>query len=445
MKAEEFWILLPISDWSNGEYGLVFGFNNLGVCSCSFIYLEGGVCNKEKNYAVNETKPVESNDLLNHIDQPMNGFPNHADQPMNGFLNNADQPTIKHQRSYRRWFLITLYSVFVLSGQAAATLLGRLYYDKGGNSKWMGSLVQVVGFPILLPYYCITTRKTPSRNSILPNPSASALALVYVSLGLLVALTSYLESLGLAHLPASTFALITSSRLAFNAFFSFFLNSVKFTPYLINSLVLLTLSPTLLAFQPENEISSGNSKHNYVLGFIASVAGSAAYGLLLSLTQLSFLKVLKRNTIRVLMDVIVYESLVATIVTLVGLFASGEGNKLHTEIEEYEMGKVSYLLTLSFSAICWNLFNIGCVGLIFETSSLLSNSIVVLGLPIIPILAVFVFHDIMHGIKAISLVLAVWGFLSYLYQYYLDDKSSNTDHILNTSTLEDINDQFGKA
>ncbi|KAL1328249.1 hypothetical protein AAHE18_13G360500 [Arachis hypogaea] len=354
-----------------------------------------------EDYAVNETKPVESNDLLNQIDQPMNGFLNHADKPMNGFLNNADQPIIKHQRSYRRWFLITLYSVFVLSGQAAATLLGRLYYDKGGNSKWMGSLVQVVGFPILLPYYCITTRKTPSRDSILPNPSASALALVYVSLGLLVALTSYLESLGLAHLPASTFALITSSR--------------------------------------------GNSKHNYVLGFIASVAGSAAYGLLLSLTQLSFLKVLKRNTIRVLMDVIVYESLVATIVTLVGLFASGEGNKLHTEIEEYEMGKVSYLLTLSFSAICWNFFNIGCVGLIFETSSLLSNSIVVLGLPIIPILAVFVFHDIMHGIKAISLVLAVWGFLSYLYQYYLDDKSSNTDHILNTSTLEDINDQFGKA
>ncbi|MED6192875.1 hypothetical protein PIB30_013968 [Stylosanthes scabra] len=392
----------------------------------------------------NETKPVENNDFLNHIDQPINGFLNHADQSLNGFANHTDQPTTKNRRRYRRWFLVILYAVFVLFGQAAATLLGRFYFDKRGNSKWMGSLIQVVGFPILLPYYCIRTPAPPTINSILPKPSASALALVYVSLGLLVALTGYLETLGLSCLPASTFALITSSRLAFNAFFSFFFNSVKFTPYLINSLVLLTISPTLLVFQPKNEISNENSKHNYVLGFIASVAGSAAYGLLLSVTQLSFVKVLKRNTIRVLIDVIVYESLVATIFTLVGLFASGEANKLQKEMEEFEMGKVSYLLTLSFSAICWNLFNIGCVGLIFETSSLLSNSIVVLGLPIIPFLAVFFFHDKMHGIKVISLVLAVWGFLSYLYQYYLDEKSSN-DHIISTSKIEEINDQFGKA
>ena len=360
------------------------------------------------------------------------------------FPNQVDQPTINRKRKYYRWFLVALYALFVLSGQVAATLLGRLYYEKRGNSKWMGSLVQIAGFPVLLPYYCISTPKNPTRNSIHSEPSASMLALVYVSLGLVEALACYLDSLGLAYLPVSTFTLISSSRLAFNAFFSFFLNSMKFTPCIINSLVLLTIAPTLLVFQPDTPHSTGNTKNNYVLGFITTVAGSAAYGLFLSLTQLSFMKVLKRNTVRVLMDVMVYEALVGTTVTLVGLFASEEWNDLQKEMEEYETGKASYLLNLTFTAICWQLYTIGCVGLIFEVSSLFSSSVIVLGVPIVPILAVFIFHDKMHGIKAISLVLTVWGFISYLYQYYLDDRSYNArnrniGHILKASTLEEIN------
>ena len=374
---------------------------------------------------VKETKPMEDN---------------------SSSLNQVDQPMTKCRRRYYRWFLVALYAVLVLSGQTVATLLGRLYYEKHGKSKWMGTLVQTVGFPILLPYFCISSApKNPTNNNIHSKPSASMLAFVYVTLGIFEALSCYLDSLGLAYLPVSTYSLITSSRLAFNAFFSFFLNSMRFTPYIINSLVLLTLSSTLLVFQPDSEHNStGNTRTNYVLGFIASVAASASYGLFLSLTQLAFVKVLKRNTVRVLIDVIVYESLVATCVTLVGLFASGEWNELQKEMEEYQMGKASYLLTLTFTAINWQLYNIGCVGLIFEVSSLFSNAIIALEVPIVSILAVFIFHDKMQGIKAISLVLAIWGFISYLYQYYLDDRESytenrNTGHILKASTFEEIN------
>jgi hypothetical protein len=53
-------------------------------------------------------------------------------------------------------------------------------------------------------------------------------------------------------------------------------------------------------------------------------------------------------------------------------------------MEEYEIGKASYVLVLTFIAIYWKVFNIGCVGLIFEISSLFSNAISVLGLPIVP-------------------------------------------------------------
>ncbi|XP_019441756.1 PREDICTED: probable purine permease 9 isoform X2 [Lupinus angustifolius] len=284
----------------------------------------------------------------------------------------ADQPRINSRRRYCHWLLVAMYAVFVLLGHSAATLLGRLYYEKGGKSKWMVTLVQ-------------------------------------------------------HYLPVSTYSLIGSSELAFNAFFSFFINSMKFTPYIINSLLLLTISSTLLVFQTKTEHSTEISKKNHAIGLICTLAASAGEGLLLSVRQFAFEKVLKKETFKVIMDMIICESLVATCVILVGLFASGEWDRLHEEMEEFELGKASYLLNLIFTAINWQLYCIGCVGLVFEVSSLFSNSISALGLPIVPISAVIIFHEKMQGIKAISMVLALWGFISYLYHHYLDDRNSNTE------------------
>lgn len=109
-------------------------------------------------------------------------------------------------------------------------------------------------------------------------------------------------------------------------------------------------------------------------------------------------------------------------------------------MEEFELGKVSYLMTLIWMAIMWQVFTIGCVGLIFEASSLFSNAISMLGVHVIPILAMIFFHDKLGGIKAISMVLATWGFVSYIYQQYLDDftpefESRNNNHEVSNASL----------
>ena len=114
---------------------------------------------------------------------------------------------------------------------------------------------------------------------------------------------------------------------------------------------------------------------------------SAGYGLVLSLTQVAFKKVFKKETFTAVMDMIIYQSLVATLGALVGLFASGDWKGLKTQMDEFELGKVSYIMTLVWTAIMWEVSAIGCVGLIFEVSSLFSNAISVLGLPIVPVLA----------------------------------------------------------
>ena len=342
-------------------------------------------------------------------------------------------PIHTQARDHKWWIRVFVYSAFVLCGESTATLLGRLYYDKGGNSKWMAALVQIVGFPILIPYYGISVPKnknpTTNNNNVLSNsPSALTISLVYISLGLLNGAVCLFHSIGLFHLPVSTYSLICATQLSFSALFSFFLNSQRFTPFIVNSIVLLTISSILLLFQADFSDPSKVSGKNRVIGFLFTIFASAGYGLVLSLTQFSLQKVLKRETFSAIMDMTVYQSLVATLATLVGLFISGDWKVLNKEMEGFGLGKLSYVMTLTWAAISWQLFNIGAVGLILEVSSLFSNVISVLSLPVVPVLAVIFFHDKIDGVKIMALVLAIWGLISYVYEHFLESRKSKIEN-----------------
>lgn len=132
----------------------------------------------------------------------------------------------------------------------------------------------------------------------------------------------------------------------------------------------------------------------------------------------------------------IYPSFVATCGCVVGLFASGEWRSLSKEMKEYKEGKVSYMMTLIFTAVTWQVASIGLLGLIFEVSSLFSNVISTLTSPVVPILAVIFFHDKMDGIKAMAMLLAIWGFLSYIYQQYLDDSKSKVKKKMKANSNE---------
>ncbi|XP_044493828.1 probable purine permease 11 [Mangifera indica] len=333
---------------------------------------------------------------------------------------------------YKWWLRVILYILFLLVGQTAATLLGRLYYDKGGNSKWMATFVQSAGFPILFPVLFFFSSSTKSNNpsvnsSFTTNPKLSTLLLLYAAFGLLLVGDNLMYSYGLLYLPVSTYSLLCATQLAFNALFSYFLNSQKFTSYILNCLVLLTISASLLAVNADSENTTSISRGKYVIGFLCTLGASATYSLYLSLLQLSFEKVIKRETFSVVLDMQMYPSFVATCGCVVGLFASREWQGLSKEMKEFEEGKVSYLMTLTWTAVTWQISSVGLLGLIFEVSSLFSNVISTLALPIVPIFAVIFFHDKMQGVKVIAMLLAIWGFASYIYQHYLDDLKSEAN------------------
>ncbi|PON51846.1 Purine permease [Trema orientale] len=348
---------------------------------------------------------------------------------------NTSQPSASNRISlpklihYKWWLRVTIYIVFILAGQSAATLLGRLYYDKGGNSKWMATIVQSAGFPVLIPLLLFFSSPLKLTTTQPKKVKLSSLAFLYLFFGLILTGDNMMYSYGLLYLPVSTYSLLCATQLAFNALFSFFLNSQKFTPFILNSLVLLTASASLLALNSNSDENSSTklSKRKYAIGFLTTLGASATYSLYLSLVQLSFQKIIKAETFSSVLNMQIYPSFVATCACIVGLFASGEWRGLGKEVKEYQKGTVSYVMTLVWTALTWQICSVGLLGLIFEVSSLFSDVISTLSLPVIPILAVIFFHDRMNGLKAMAMLLAIWGFLSYIYQHYLDDLKSKAE------------------
>uniref|UniRef100_A0A1J3CHS3 Probable purine permease n=1 Tax=Noccaea caerulescens TaxID=107243 RepID=A0A1J3CHS3_NOCCA len=330
-------------------------------------------------------------------------------------------PQILKLNQSQWWILVLITIFFLISAQAVAVLLGRFYFDKGGNSKWISTLVQTAGFPILYLPLCLlpaTSNSTSSSSS--SSSSLTILVWIYLSLGLAIALDNWLYSSGLLFLSASTYSLLCASQLAFNAVFSYYINSQKFTCWIRISVVFLTVSAGLVSFDDDSNSPSRNSKWSYSIGCLCTLLASLIYSLQLSLVQFSFEKILKRETFAMVLEMQIYTSLVASVVAVIGLFWSGEWNMLRTEMEEFHEGQAIYVLTLVGTAFSWQLGSLGALALIFLATSLFSNLIGTLSLIVTPLAAILVFQDIMTVLKIIAMFVAVLGVAFYMYQMYLD-------------------------
>ena len=78
------------------------------------------------------------------------------------------------------------------------------------------------------------------------------------------------------------------------------------------------------------------------------------------------------------------------------------------------------------SALIWQCFFLGAIGVIFCASSLLSGIIIAVLLPVTEVLAVVFYKEKFQAEKGVALVLSLWGFASYFYgEYKLTEKSKN--------------------
>ncbi|PUZ48641.1 hypothetical protein GQ55_7G262000 [Panicum hallii var. hallii] len=337
----------------------------------------------------------------------------------------APRPALSKRLAW--WALVLVNVVFVLAGQSVATLLGRIYYDQGGKSLWMQTVVQSCGTPLAIPLLLyFRTRKSSSSSSVAPaaRPPLAKLAAIYAGLGVLLAGDNLMYSYGLLYLPMSTYSIIGASQVSFNAVFSYFLNKEKFQALILNSVVLLTFSAALVGVSHGSDGSGSDiPKGKFPAGFALTLSASALFSLILSLMQLTFEEVLKSDTLPTVLEMQFWSNTAAACVSVAGLFASGEWRGIAGEMAAYRKGEVAYAMTLAWTAVSWQLCTMGLMGLVAAVSSLFTNVISTVGTPLSPVIAVIFLGDRVDGEKLLAMLIGVWGLLSYVYQHYLDDRA----------------------
>ncbi|KAE9589862.1 hypothetical protein Lal_00021575 [Lupinus albus] len=329
----------------------------------------------------------------------------------------------KHDRTMKRIFLI-INCILLATGATGGPLIIRLYFIHGGNSVWLSSFLQGAGFPIILiPLsisYIIRRRRrinsTHDDNTKLKMINMKLPLFLYSSIiGVITGLDNYLYSYGVSRLPVSTAALIVASQLAFTAIFAFFLVKQKFTSYSVNAIVLLTLGAGILALHTDGDRPNGESSKTYVMGFVFTLVAAVVYGFILPLVEFSYSKGKQAITYTLVLEIQLVMCFFASLFCLIGMIISKDFQSISREKWHYGLGEASYYVVLVGSAIIWQINFLGAVGVIFCSSSLLCGVLIALMVPITQVLAVIFYKEKFNAEKGVSLVLSIWGFVSYFY------------------------------
>ncbi|GER48359.1 purine permease [Striga asiatica] len=334
---------------------------------------------------------------------------------------------IQTSAAMKRAFLITN-AVLLAVGISGGPLIMRLYFLRGGTRVWFSSWLETGGWPVtLLPLaasYSLRRRADAAARPILMGPRVFLAA---ATIGVLTGLDDYLYAYGVAKLPVSTSSLIIATQLAFTAVFAFVLVRQRFTAYSVNSVVLLTLGAVVLGLHTSGDRPAGVTGKEYWTGFVMTVAAAALYGFVLPLIELTYKKARQAVTFTLALEIQLVMCFFATAFCTVGMIANGDFQAIGGEAKAYQLGETKYYVVVISSALVWQCFFLGAIGVIFYSSSLLSGVIMAVFLPVTEVLAVFFYNEKFKSEKGISLFLSLWGFMSYLYGDIKKTKNENNN------------------
>lgn len=310
-------------------------------------------------------------------------------------------------------------------GNCGGPLVMRLYFIRGGKRIWFTSWLETGGFPIILiPLLAAYVRRRKSEADAQLFLMKPRLFFGSAAIGILTGLDDYLYAYGVAKIPISTCALIVATHLGFTATFAFLLVKHKFTAYSVNAVVLLTVGVVVLGLHASGDRPEGEKKE-YILGFFMTMSAAALYGFILPLVELMYLKAKQALNYTLVLEVQLVMCFFATAFCTVGMVIDNDLQVIPREAKEFQLGEAKYYNVIICSAILWQCFFLGVVGVIFYSSSLLSGIVITVLLPLTQLLAVLFYHEKFQPEKGVSLFLAVWGFISYFYGEFKSSKNNN--------------------
>ncbi|KAI3732894.1 hypothetical protein L1987_64106 [Smallanthus sonchifolius] len=320
--------------------------------------------------------------------------------------------------------LLVLSCILLSIGNCGGPLITRLYFIHGGNRIWLSSFLETAGWPVIIIVLIVLyfyRQKNASFLVVKPVTKIYMRPRLFFEvafIGVITGLDDYLYAYGVARLPISTSALILAPHLAFVAFFAYLLVKQKFTPYSINAVVLLTVGAGVLALHTSGDRPEGESKKEYVMGFVMTLAAALLYGFVLPLIELTYKHAKQEITYTLVVEIQIIMCLFATLFCTVGMLVNNDFKAIQREAKDFKLGETKYYAILCASALIWQCFFLGAIGVIFCASSLLSGIIIAVLLPVTEVLAVVFYKETFQAEKGVALVLSLWGFASYFYGEY---------------------------
>ncbi|XP_047325706.1 probable purine permease 5 isoform X2 [Impatiens glandulifera] len=337
---------------------------------------------------------------------------------------------IYNSKPISHWIQFLLSCAAMLIAFPASSILSRVYYSDGGQSKWIISWASVAGWPLtvlfLLPSYFFS-KKTPT-------PLNYKLLLSYIVLGLLSAADNLMYAYAYAYLPASTASLLASSSLAFSALFGYFIVHNRINISTLNAIFIISVAVIIIGLDSDSDRYGNVTDSEYIIGFVMDILGSALHGLIFALSELVFVNLLGRRSFHVVLEQQAMVSLFAFVFTTVGVVVNNDFKGMVSEAKSFVGGESAYWLVLVWSCVTFQVGVLGGTAVLYLASTVMAGVLNAVRVPITSIAAIILLHDPMSGFKILSLVITFWGFCCYIYGGYMD---SNKDDDHNKKDLED--------
>ncbi|XP_016502812.2 purine permease 1-like [Nicotiana tabacum] len=323
-----------------------------------------------------------------------------------------------------RRILLLINCLILAVGICGGPLMMRLYYVEGGSRVWFSSWLQTAGWPFtLIPlailYLC--RRKTEGSNAKLYFITPRIFIASFV-IGVVTGVDDFFYSWGGSKLPVSTSSLLLAAQLAFTAIGAFFIVKLKFTPYSINAVVLLTVGAVLLGVRSNGDRPEGVTSKAYILGFMMTLLAAALYGVILPCIELIYLKAKQAITATLVLEIQMVMCFAATVFCTIGMIANNDFQAISREAKQFNLGEARYYTVIVWTTIIWQCFFVGVIGVIYCSSSLMSGVMIAVLLPVTEVLAVVFFRENFSGEKGLALFLSLWGFVSYFYGEFRQTK-----------------------
>uniref|UniRef100_A0ACD5Z135 Uncharacterized protein n=1 Tax=Avena sativa TaxID=4498 RepID=A0ACD5Z135_AVESA len=328
----------------------------------------------------------------------------------------ADVPVLRRSQAVRGALLLAANYAALFAGSVSSSLLSRFYFAHGGADRWLATLVQSAGFPVLLLPPLLSARRRPFGGF------TPRLVLCCALLGLVMGLNNLLYACGTSYLPVSTTSLLMSMQLAFTLALAAALVRVPLCFANVNAVVLLTLSSLLLALRHRagsSESYPGDATgRDYMVGVAATLGAALLFALYLPAAELLY-RHGKFTGFRMVVEAQVIMEAVATAVGAGGMAVSAGGKLPWSGVDpSWELSPAAYYAVVGAAVMSWQLCFLGTAGTVFLTTSL-HGGICMTALLVVNVAAgVVVFGDEFGPDKAVAMILCLWAFSSYFYGEY---------------------------